>query len=214
MHSPDLIVSNPLSLSEQLRGRTDALRSRIVKANYNTKFAQITSELSDFRHATAGRIDEMDDDILSELFRKTVDFTNYDSYAPFVARFFEKPCKASAIVDLFAPGLPDYLIDSSSTSGGLPKTFTNYNRLSKIGSSDAGSCAISTLRKCTTAFVWYLRCDKMIVEDEANCPVAKIYPTYGPVVFHRTCLNLHPEKDEEKMATFSTAQTTSICMFC
>ena len=170
----------------------------MVRANYNTKFAQTAPELTEFRHATVGRVDEMDDETLSESFRKTVHFTNYDSYAP---------CKANAIVDLFAPGFPDYLLDSSSTSGGLPKTFPNYNRLSKIRSSDADSCVTSdTLPRRTTAFVLYFGCDQMIIEDETNCSVAKIYPTYGPVVFHRTRLNLHPEKDEEKMATFSMAQ--------
>ncbi|KAF8552837.1 hypothetical protein OG21DRAFT_1442896 [Imleria badia] len=203
MHLPDLLLSNPPTLSEQLKGRTDERRSRIVRANYNTQFAQTTPELTEFRLATAGRVNEMDDDVLSEAFRKTVHFTNYDSYAPFIARFFEKPCKASAIIDLLAPGLPDYLVNSSSTSGGLPKTFPNYNRLSKMRSLDAESCGISNnLRRRTTAFMWYLGCDQMNVEDEANCPVTKIYLSFGPAAFHRTRLNLDPEKDEEKMGTF------------
>ncbi|KAF8552840.1 hypothetical protein OG21DRAFT_1465098 [Imleria badia] len=145
----------------------------------------------------------MDDDILSDSFRKTVDFTSYDSYAPFLARFFEKPCKPSAIVDLFAPGLPDYLAVSSSTSGGLAKTFPKYNRLSKIRSSDAGSCAISnTRRKRTAAYVWYLWCDQINVEDEANFPAATVYLTCGTVADQRSTLNLDLEKDGERMATF------------
>ena len=207
MHLLDLLVSNPESLSERLKGQTDRLRSRIVRANYNTQFAQTTSELAEFRHATADLIDQMDDDTLSESFRKTVHFTNYDSYAPFVARFFENPCKASAIADLFAPGFPDYLVGSSSTSGGLPKTLPKYNRVSKNRSPDAGSCAISnTFQRRTTAFMCYLGCHQINVEDEANSPVTKIYRTYGPVVLYRARLNLDPEKDEEKMATFSMAQ--------
>lgn len=60
----------------------------MVRANYNTKFAQTAPELTEFRHATVGRVDEMDDETLSESFRKAVHFTNYDSYAPFIARFF------------------------------------------------------------------------------------------------------------------------------
>ena len=209
MHLPDLLLSNPPLLSEQLRWRTDELRSSIVRANYNTQFAQTAPELTEFRHATAGPIDRMDDEILSESFRKTVHFTTYDSYAPFLARFSEKPCKESAIDNLFAPGLPDYLAESSSTSGGLPKAFPKYNRLSKIRSSVAGSWAIADpLRRRTTAYVWYLGCDQMDVEDKDNCPVATIYLTCGTVVTRRMRLYLDPERDGEKMATFSMTQIT------
>lgn len=206
MHLPDLIVSNPPSLAEQLKCQTDGLRSRIVRTNYNTQFAQTIPELTEFRHATAGLVDEMDDDILSESFRKTVRFTSYDSYAPFLARFSEKPCRASAIVDLFAPGLPDYLAVSSSTSGGLAKTFPKYNRFSKNKSLEVGSCAISnTLQRRTTAYLWYLWCDQINVEDETNRPAATIYLTCGTVADQRTTLNLDLEKDGERMATFSMA---------
>jgi len=55
----------------------------------------------------------MDDNILPQSFRKTVQFTTYDSYAPLVARFFEKPCKTGAVANLFYPGLPDCLCQSS-----------------------------------------------------------------------------------------------------
>jgi hypothetical protein len=209
MHLPALLLSNPPFLSEQLRWRTDELRSSIIRANCNTQFAQTTPELTEFRHATAGLVNGMDDDILSESFRKTVHFTTYDSYAPFLARFSEKPCKAGAIHNLFAPGLPDYLAESSSTSGGLPKTFPKYNRLSTIRSSDAGSWAIADpLRRRTTAYVWYLGCDQTNVEDEDNCPITTIYLACGTVVTKRMRLYLDPEKDGEKMPTFSMTQIT------
>ncbi|KAF8552839.1 hypothetical protein OG21DRAFT_1485894 [Imleria badia] len=198
-----LLHSNPSSLSERLRWQTNELRSRIIRANYNTQFVQTAPELTEFRHATAGRVDGMDADILSASFQKTVHFTSYDSYAPFFARFRENPCKASAIVDLVAPGLPDYLALSSSTSGGRAKTFPKYNRLSKVTSSDAGSCAISNnLRRRTAAYVWYLACDQINVEDEANSPVTTIYLACGSIVNQRANLHLDPAKDKEKMATF------------
>ncbi|KAF8556458.1 hypothetical protein OG21DRAFT_1409009 [Imleria badia] len=203
MHLPDLLLSNPPSLSEQLRWRTDELWSRIVRANCNTQFAQTAPELTEFRHATAGLVDRIDDAILSETFRKTVHLTTYDSYAPLIARFFERPCKASAMVDLFAPGLPDYMIYSSSTSGGPPKTFPKYNRSPKIRSSDAGSSLISnTFRRRTKAYLWYLCCHQMNVKDETNCPVTTIYHTCVTALDQRTRLYLDPEKDEEKMGTF------------
>ena len=127
MHPPDLLLSSPPLLSEQLR-RTDELRSSIVRANFNTQFAQTSPELTEFRRATAGLVGGMDDDdILSELFRKTVHFTTYMTHTHHSSQgFFEKPCKASAIDNLLAPGLPDYLVKSSSTSGDLPMTLHFY----------------------------------------------------------------------------------------
>jgi hypothetical protein len=209
MHLPDLLLSKPPLLSEQLRRKTDELRSSIVRANCNTQFAQTSPELAEFRRATAGLVDGMDDDILSESFRKTVQFTTYNSYAPFLARFFEKPCKASAINNLLAPGLPDYLVKSSSTSGDLPKTFAKYGRLSKIRSSDAKSWAIADpLRRRTTAYVWHLGWDQMDVEDEDNCLVTPVYLTFMSAASRRLDLCLDPEKDGEKMAAFSMTQVT------
>ncbi|KAI9459008.1 GH3 auxin-responsive promoter [Boletus coccyginus] len=202
MHLPNLLLSNPTSLSEPLRWRTDELLSSIVKANCNTQFAQTASELGAFRHATTGLIDGMDYNTLSQAFRGTVQFTTYDSYAPLLARFFEKPCKASAIVNLMAPGLPDYLTSSSSTSGGLQKFFPKYNCLSKMRSPDGGPWAISDpLRRRTTAHIWYLdRSSQIDVEDEDNVATINLSPV--SVVYERMDLCLDPEKDGEMMASF------------
>ena len=208
MHLPDLLFSNTPSLSEQLRRRTEELQFKIIRANHNTQFARTAPELAEFRHATAGLVDGVDDDILSESFWKTVDLTTYDSYVPFLAGFLEKPCKESAIVDLLAPGLPDYLAESSSTSGGRPKIFPKYNHLSKVKSFDAESSAVpDTLRRRTTASVRYLGCDQMTVANEDNS-IVTIYLACGTVVNQRTRLNLDPKEDGERMATFSMAHIT------
>ncbi|KAI9463895.1 GH3 auxin-responsive promoter [Boletus coccyginus] len=201
MHPSDLLLSNPSSLSEQLRWRTDKLQSSIVRANCNTQFAQTAPELTEFRHATAGLVDGMDDDSLSHSFRKTVQFTTYESYAPLLARFFEKPCKPSAVLDLLAPGLPDYLCLSSSTSGGLMKAIPKYNCLSTIRSSDAGSWAIpDPLRRRTTAQIWSLGRRQIDIGDEDN--VYTIYQASGTAITARTDFCLDPEKDDERMAIF------------
>ena len=204
MHLSDLLLSNPSSLSAQLGWQTDKLRSSIVRANCNTQFAQTAPELTEFRQAISGLIDGMSDDILSQSFQKSVQFTTYDSYAPLIARFFEKPCKASAVLHLLAPGLPDFLAISSSTSGGRPKFFPKYNCLSKMRSSGGGSQAIPLPRR-TTAYIWYFGYDQMDVEDEDN--VTTIYLACGTVVRRRMHLYLDPEKDGEKMATFCMMQT-------
>ena len=187
MYPPHLLLSNPPLLSEQLRRKTNELRSSIVRANCNTQFAQSSPELTEFRHATAGLIDGMDDDIrLSETFRETVHLTTYDSYAPFLARFFETPCKASAIDNLFAPGLPDYIAASSSTSGVRPKTFPKYGSLSKIRSSDAKSWVTTDpLRRRTAAFLYSFGFNQMDVVDENNYPVTTIYLTSTSAITRR-----------------------------
>ena len=210
MYPPHLLLSNPPLLSEQLRRKTNELRSSIVRANCNTQFAQTSPELTEFRHATAGLNDGMDDDIrLSETFRETVHLTTYDSYAPFLARFFETPCKACDINNLFAPGLPDYIAGSSSTSGGRPKTFPKYGSLSKIRSSDAKSWVVAgPLLKRTTAFLCCFGFNQMDVVDENNCPVTTIYLTSTSAIRRRIRWHLDPEKDEEKMAAFSMTQIT------
>ena len=210
MYPPHILLSNPPLLSEQLRRKTDELRSSIVRANCNTQFAQTSPELTEFRRAVTGLVGGVDDDIrLSELFRKTVHLTTYDSYTPFLARFFEKPCKASAIDNLFAPGLPDYLAGSSSTSGGRPKTFPKYGSLSKIRSSDAKSWVVADpLRRRTAAHLCYIRFDQMDVVDENNCPVTTLYVSSASAITRRMRWHLDPEKDEEKMATFSMTQIT------
>ncbi|KAI9573262.1 GH3 auxin-responsive promoter [Boletus coccyginus] len=201
MHFSDLL-SNPSSLSAQLSWKTDKLQSSIVRANCNTQFAQTAPELTEFRQATSGLVDGMNDDILSQLFQRTVQFTTYDSYAPLIARFFEKPCKASAVSHLLAPGLPDFLAISSSTSGGRAKFFPKYNCLSGMRSSGGGSWAIpDPLRRRTTAYIWYLACNQTLnVEDEDN--VTTIYLACGTVPHRRVPLCLDPEKDREKMSTF------------
>jgi len=200
------LLSHPSPLSEQLSWRTDKLRSNIVRANYNTQFAQTAPELTEFRQAISGLVDGMDDDILSQSFQKSVQFTTYDSYASLIAKFLEKPCKASAVLHLLAPGLPDFLAISSSTSGSRPKYFPKYNCLSKIRSSEGKSLAIpDPLRRRTTAYIAYLVCNKMDVEDEDN--VTTMYVSCGSVVRRRTHLYLDPEKDGEKMSTFCMMQT-------
>ena len=160
MHLPDLFLSKPLSLSEQLERRPTSfgpgwsgptttpnlLRLPLSSPNFVMRpLAVLTKWMMKLFPSHFGK----------QSISQTMTRTHHS-----LQGFFEKPCKASAIVDLFAPGFPDYLLDSSSTSGGLPKTFPSYNRLSKIRSSDADSCVISnTLRRRTTAFVLYLGCD-------------------------------------------------------
>lgn len=211
MPLPELLLSNPPSLSEPLKLRSDELRCRIVRANYNTQFAQTAPELADFRRSIDGPVDGMNDNILSESFVKTVHFTTYDSYAPLLARFREKPCNARTVVNLLAPGLPDYIAKSSSTSGGLPKAFPKYNRWSKIRSFDQISPTISDpLRRRTHAWVFFLAYDQLGIEHDDKCPVTTVYLGPASAINRRMQMNLDPEKDEEKMGTFCVYKSANL----
>jgi hypothetical protein len=206
MDHPTLLSSSPSPLSEELREQTNHILCKIIKKNYNTQFAQAASELFEFRRATADLVDGKDDDTLSDTFRKTVQLTTYNAYAALIARFDERPCKASAVLDLLAPGLPDYIAESSSTSGGAAKRFPVYNGLSDSKPSDAVSPLTSDpLRRRTTAHMWYLWCSRMDVENEDNCPIKPIYITCGSGSVQRMKWNLDPEKDKGMMGIFCKA---------
>ena len=123
------ILSPLSSLSPELRKLlkegTDHRLRQIINANITTRFAVSSSTLVDFRLAVADKDVENDATILDD-FRRQVRLTDYESYYPFIAKFMERPCKLSEVENLLAPGVPDFLFRSSSTSGKEPKFFPKY----------------------------------------------------------------------------------------
>ena len=168
MPPSDLLFTNPFPLSQQLRSEVDHTLATIIKANHSTQFALIASELAVFCDATSSGVDGMDDTTLCKLFHGTVQLTTYDAYSPLGARFFEKPCRESSVVNLFAPGLPDFMSWSSSTSGGIPKIFPKYNRLSKFDLLPSTESSIHTLEvpRCTTAHVYSIQLASVDIVDD------------------------------------------------
>ena len=204
MSPPDLLSTNPFPLSQQLRSEVDHTLATIVKANHNTQFALIASELSAFRDATSGRVDGMDDATVSELFRGTVQLTTYDAYSPLVARFFEKPCRESSVVNLFAPGLPDFMSWSSSTSGGTPKMFLKYIRSFRSGllpSAESSTHSLAVPRR-TIAHIYSIPLVSFDIVDDNDHPVKRVYQGSASTVLQRVYRGLHPEQDESRMSTF------------
>ena len=204
MSPSDLLSANPFPLSQQLRLEVDHTLATIVKANHNTQFALIASELAVFRDATSGGVDGMDDATLCKLFRGTVQLTTYDAYSPLVERFFEKPCRESSVVNLFAPGLPDFMSWSSSTSGGIPKRIPKYNRLSKFDLlPSAGSAAHSLeVPRRTTAHIYSTRFVSLDIVDENDHLVKRVYGGSSSSMAQRWIRGLHPEQDGSRMSTF------------
>ena len=102
------------------------LRS-IIGANVTTRYASLSSSLADFRKAIVGK--NIDEDVtVVDDFRNLIPLTDYESYCPFVTKFFDRPCKLSEVQDLLAPGLPTFICVSSSTSSNEPKRFPKYPR--------------------------------------------------------------------------------------
>ena len=208
MSPPGLLLVNPLQLSQQLKSQVDHRLACILRSNYKTQFAQVASELTAFRDAVAGLADDVDDVTLCETFRKTVQLTTYDTYSPLISKFFNSPCRESEVVDLLAPGLPDYITMSSSTSGGVPKTFPQYKCLPKFDmSASAEPLAVSDLPKRTTASVFSFIHEPLYIMDENDHLVktVNLSPTSASLTW-RSVLGLSPENDEGKMAIFCMMQ--------
>ena len=208
MSPPDLLSANPFPLSQQLRSEVDHTLATIVKANHNTQFALIASELAAFRDATPSGVDGMDDATLCKLFRGTVQLTTYDAYSPLVERFFEKPCRESSVVNLFAPGLPDFMSWSSSTSGGIPKKIPRYNRSFRSGllpSAESPARSLAVPRR-TTAHIYSTQLVSLDIVDESDHLVKRVYVGSSSAVGQRWIRGLHPEQDGSRMSTFCMLQ--------
>ncbi|KAG0708384.1 GH3 auxin-responsive promoter [Suillus ampliporus] len=123
LYSPPLKSLTP-ELLIQLKERSEKFLFEIISTNWKSQFCQTADEFSIFRHA----VEMLHDDEQGFLrnFRKSVPLTLYDTYEPFVARFFNEPCQESEVIDLFAPGFPVFLAVSSGTSGSAPKYFAKY----------------------------------------------------------------------------------------
>ncbi|KAG0708382.1 hypothetical protein DFH29DRAFT_779542, partial [Suillus ampliporus] len=109
--TPELLI--------QLKERSEKFLFEIISTNRKSKFCQTADELSIFRHAV--KTFHEDEQECLRNFRKLVPLTSYDTYEPFLARFFNEPCQESEVIDLFAPGFPAFLAVSSGTSGKAPK---------------------------------------------------------------------------------------------
>ncbi|KAI6021207.1 GH3 auxin-responsive promoter [Pisolithus marmoratus] len=138
MSAVDEFPPQPISvltaeLVESLKERAQEVLSYLVKTNSITKYFNDAASLSGFRNVlgltTQGQLDS---DLLSkpdELFgayHDTVSLTEYSDYRPFVSRFFEEPCKKSAVENLMAPGMPFFIVHSTGTSGGSLKCYPKY----------------------------------------------------------------------------------------
>ena len=118
------LTSLPPRLLAALKDVTDQRLQDVIGAIIASQYASSSPDLTDFQSTIRDK-DVKDPSILSD-FRKFVPLTSYDAYRPWVAKFFERPCKLSEVENLLAPGLPSFFAVSSSTSGSKPKHFARY----------------------------------------------------------------------------------------
>jgi hypothetical protein len=91
---------------------------------------------------------------LIHLAHRTIPLSLYDAYQLFVSRFFDKsPCPSSAVRDLLSPGFPDFIAQTSGTSGSTFKLFPVYPVTEDVDPIFEGVrfCAFSTFRFCGPA---------------------------------------------------------------
>jgi len=200
MSTPTLspLISLPPQLSASLKEETDFCLQKIIRANITSRYACSSSHLADFRLAIADN-DVTEDSTLSD-FRRLVPLTDYEAYRPWTEKFIERPCKLSEVENLLAPGLPNHLGVSSSTSGSKPKHFAQYFK-THVGFAHAAGEAERT---GTTAGIFSLGYrDVVDVTTESGEVVKRIPVCIGSAGFWRSSAGWPIETDNTRMASMS-----------
>jgi auxin responsive GH3 family protein len=200
----DLLGSLTVELAQQLKNYEDQALLEMIRPNLATQFVQDAPELAKFREAIAQN-GSMDDKDFLRIFREFIPITNYETYKPFIAKFFATPCKEANVKDMFAPGLPYFFAMSSMTSGKSVKTFPRYrppphlvhNPLYLALPQSEGT----TLSPASMRYSQILKID---CEDGQSKQVTVCSLSIG---FLRMAMNWDPEHDNERLDLWLPGQT-------
>jgi len=194
------LTSLPPQLSAALKEETDRHLHNIIRANITSCYACSSPHLTDFRLAIADKDVKEDSTTLSD-FRRLVPLTDYEAYRPWLAKFMERPCRVSEVENLFAPGLPNYLGVSSSTSGSKPKHFARYSQ-SNLLFAEVAAPAGPLLGTMAAVFSLSYR-DILDVTTEPGEVVKRIPICIGSAGFLRNTYQWPVETDDTRMANMS-----------
>jgi len=205
MTSPPIVhplTSLPPQLLAVLKQTTDQHLQDAIGAIITSQYASSSPDLADFRSTVRDKDMKEDSTVLSD-FRNLVPLTDYEAYRPWMAKFFEPPCKLSEVENLLAPGLPSYFAVSSSTSGSKPKHFARY-----IGSTGLIRAAEDSVRSSTLtgtiAPVFSLSYRDIVDVIAASGEVVKKIPvSIASSGFLRKCEGWNVETDNTRMASMS-----------
>ncbi|KAI5990146.1 GH3 auxin-responsive promoter [Pisolithus albus] len=187
-------------LKAALQERTERCLRDIVGANITTHYGISVPSLSLFRQAIVGKDVKEDPTVVID-FRQTVPLTDYGCYSPFIAKFFCHPRRQSELENLLAPGLPNYIAKSSSTTGNRPKLLPKYpRRWSATPSSFAKRLHLASSGKAVHMFSLALRGLLDIVGEDGEV-MKKIPVCIGSCGGTRTVENWPVETDSTRMGT-------------
>ena len=194
------LTSLPLQLSVVQKEATDQRLQNVLGAIITSHYASSSPDLADFRSTVRDKDVKQDSSVLSD-FRNLVPLTDYEAYRPWVAKFFERPCKLSEVENLLALGLPSYFAASSSTTGSKPKHFARY-----IGSTGLVRSTQDLVRSSaltgTIAPVFTLSYRDIVDVMTASGEVVKRIPvTIASAGFQRTCEEWTVETDNIRLAS-------------
>ena len=128
---PDKMVHANPTQTVALSERINLTLLSIIRDNIVSQYGSQAVLLAEFRDAVAKHGTTDVDATLAD-FRAHVPLSNYDSYKPLLDKFNVQPCKEENVINMFAPGLPDFLVVSSGTSGANPKIILKYNHSERL----------------------------------------------------------------------------------
>ncbi|KAI5992049.1 GH3 auxin-responsive promoter [Pisolithus marmoratus] len=193
-----------LSLSPELKATLqECVECRLrdtVEANITTQYGIAAASLSLFRQAIAGKDVKTDPTIIMD-FRRAVPLTDYESYSPFVAKFFGNPRKVSELENILAPGLPSFIAVSSSTIGTKSKLLPKYPR--KLpGARPAITRLLNAASSGKTAYIYsFVNQELLEVLGEDGDVMKKIPVCSGSCAGARYVQNWPVETDSTRMGT-------------
>ena len=168
MAPPSPLQSLTSELKLNLQKNLESVLAEIIQTNNGTIFFREAALLSAFRdrlsvpstpilkpvaNVDAGSCEVINTKDLVQKFYETVPLSLYDAYQPFISRFFDKsPCSSSAVRDLLSPGFPDFIAQTSGTSGSSLKSFPRYPVTENVDRTFEGRfCVFSSFRFCGPA---------------------------------------------------------------
>ncbi|KAI5986168.1 hypothetical protein EDD15DRAFT_2373472 [Pisolithus albus] len=118
-------------LAGVLKNNVEATMVAIIKKNRHTRYFSESPDFAQF-HSALRKLErendtDISDDTLLETYQTTIPLTTYDSYEPFVTKFLAETCQEDDVRDMFSPGLPRFIVVTSSTSKPKPKFYCRYN---------------------------------------------------------------------------------------
>ncbi|KIK14916.1 hypothetical protein PISMIDRAFT_342506 [Pisolithus microcarpus 441] len=189
--------------------RTEHRLRIIAAANITTHYGISAASLSPFRQVIVGK-DVKEDPTIIEDFRRVVPVTDYESYSPFVAKFFSYPRKQSELQNLLAPGLPSFIGISSSTTRNKSKLFAKYSR----GWSNTPPSFAKLLQSAESEKTAYTYCfgyrELLEVIGEDGEVMKKIPVCIGTCGGVRDAENWSVETDSIRMGAISEAESLHV----